>query len=200
MGSRASNSDQGSVVEALLEGMGESFFALDRDRRVTAFNSATESVFGVTRAEVIDRLLWDVAPQTQGTESHRRCRRVMRERTREEFESYSALGFDRYHELRAFLSAMALGRRFEMLRIARGTRRRCVIGNWSLPGSSVLAASAAWKWIWPMAFRSQRSPEYLPLHGLPADFVNDTQEQWIARIHPEDRERVETYFWPPRGL
>ena len=43
-------------------------------------------------------------------------------------------------------------------------------------------------------FRSPRSPEYLHLHGLPADFVNDSHEQWVARVHPEDRERVERYF------
>ncbi len=43
-------------------------------------------------------------------------------------------------------------------------------------------------------FRSHRSPEYLHLHGLPPSAVDDTHEQWVARVHPEDRERVETYF------
>ena len=194
MGSGTSNSDQESLVEALLEGMGERFFAVDRDWRVTAFNSAAEPVFGVPRAEVIDRLLWDVAPQMQGTEFDRRCRRVMQERTREEFESYSALGLDRYHEVRAFpfgdgvgvafrdvtdrqRDTQALrGRELELARVQR-------IGG--VGGLEVDLANG---------FRSQRSPEYLHLHGLPADFVNDTHEQWVARIHPEDRERVETYF------
>jgi PAS domain S-box-containing protein len=100
--SGSSNSDQESLVEALLEGMGESFFAFARDWRVTAFNSAAETIFGVPRAEVVGRLLWDASPQIMGTEFDRRCRRVMEERTKEEFESYSALRPDRYHEVRAF--------------------------------------------------------------------------------------------------
>ena len=130
----------------------------------------------------------------KGTEFDRRCRRVMQERTREEFESYSALGFDRYHEVRAFpfgdgvgvafrditdrqRDTQALrGRELELARVQR-------IGG--VGGLEVDLANG---------FRSQRSPEYLHLHGLPADFVNDTHEQWVARIHPEDRERVETYF------
>jgi PAS domain S-box-containing protein len=200
MSSEASNSDQDSLVEALLEGMGESFFAVDRDWRFTALNSAAEAIFGAPRAEIVGRLLWDAWPQIKGTEFDRRCRRVMQERSREEFESYSALRPDLYYEVRAFpfgdgvgvafrditdrqrdIQALR-GRELELARVQR-------IGG--VGGLEVDLANG---------FRSQRSPEYLPLHGLPADFVNDTQEQWIARIHPEDRERVETYFWPPRGL
>jgi len=44
------------------------------------------------------------------------------------------------------------------------------------------------------AFRNFRSPEYLAIHGLPSDAANETHEQWLARIHPEDRGRMETHF------
>ncbi|MBR0698092.1 PAS domain-containing protein [Bradyrhizobium lablabi] len=38
--------------------------------------------------------------------------------------------------------------------------------------------------------RNRRSPEYLLVHGLPPGEANETYENWIARIHPEDRERT----------
>ncbi|MGY4479768.1 PAS domain S-box protein [Bradyrhizobium sp. USDA 3364] len=38
--------------------------------------------------------------------------------------------------------------------------------------------------------RNRRSPEYLLVHGLPAEEVNETYENWVARIHPDDRERT----------
>ena len=38
--------------------------------------------------------------------------------------------------------------------------------------------------------RNRRSPEYLLVHGLPTDAANETYEDWVARIHPEDRERT----------
>jgi PAS domain S-box-containing protein len=190
----ASNSDQKSLVEALIEGMGESFFAFDRDCRFTASNSAAEAILGLPRAELIGRLLWDILPQIKGTEFDRRCRRVLEEHAREEFEIYSALRPDRYHDVRAFpfgdgvgvtfrditdrqKDTLALrGRELELARVQR-------IGG--VGGLEVDLSHG---------FRSQRSPEYLYLHGLPPSAVNDTHEQWVARIHPEDRERVEKYF------
>jgi PAS domain S-box-containing protein len=43
-------------------------------------------------------------------------------------------------------------------------------------------------------FRNRRSPEYLTIHGLPPTAANETHEDWVARIHPEDRTRVEGQF------
>src|ERR1700704_6191066 len=43
-------------------------------------------------------------------------------------------------------------------------------------------------------FRNRRSPEYLPIHGLPPDAVNETHEDWVRRIHPDDREATEKKF------
>jgi PAS domain S-box-containing protein len=43
-------------------------------------------------------------------------------------------------------------------------------------------------------FRNRRSPEYLLIHGLPPDAANESHEDWVARIHPEDREATEKKF------
>jgi hypothetical protein len=43
-------------------------------------------------------------------------------------------------------------------------------------------------------FRNRRSPEYLLIHGLPPDSANETHEDWVRRIHPEDREATEKKF------
>src|SRR5712675_105791 len=40
-------------------------------------------------------------------------------------------------------------------------------------------------------FRNRRSPEYLLIHGLPLDAGNESHEDWVQRIHPEDREATE---------
>ncbi|ATI79859.1 PAS domain-containing protein [Sphingobium yanoikuyae] len=39
--------------------------------------------------------------------------------------------------------------------------------------------------------RSVRSPEYLRLHGLPRDGRDESHADWLARVHPEDREHAE---------
>jgi len=43
-------------------------------------------------------------------------------------------------------------------------------------------------------FHNRRSPEYLLIHGLPADAAHESHEDWVQRIHPEDREATEKKF------
>jgi PAS domain S-box-containing protein len=43
-------------------------------------------------------------------------------------------------------------------------------------------------------FKNRRSPEYLKIHGLPAEAANETHEDWVGRIHPEDRLNTEQAF------
>jgi hypothetical protein len=43
-------------------------------------------------------------------------------------------------------------------------------------------------------FRNRRSPEYLVIHGLPPDAIHETHEEWVRRIHPDDREATERKF------
>ena len=43
-------------------------------------------------------------------------------------------------------------------------------------------------------FSSLRSPEYLELHNLPPEAVNEPHEAWVRRLHPDDRERVDQFF------
>jgi PAS domain S-box-containing protein len=43
-------------------------------------------------------------------------------------------------------------------------------------------------------FRNRRSPEYLVIHGLPPEAVDETHEDWVRRLHPDDREATEQKF------
>jgi len=43
-------------------------------------------------------------------------------------------------------------------------------------------------------FRNRRSPEYLSIHGLSADAGTESHEDWVRRIHPEDRQATEKKF------
>jgi PAS domain S-box-containing protein len=43
-------------------------------------------------------------------------------------------------------------------------------------------------------FRNRRSPEYLIVHGLPPEAANETHEDWVRRIHPDDRAATEQKF------
>src|SRR5471032_863368 len=43
-------------------------------------------------------------------------------------------------------------------------------------------------------FHNRRSPEYLLIHGLPPEAADESHEDWVRRIHPEDRAATERKF------
>jgi PAS domain S-box-containing protein len=44
-------------------------------------------------------------------------------------------------------------------------------------------------------FKNRRSPEYLMIHGLPPEAATETHEDWINRIHPDDRQAAVRHFF-----
>ncbi len=43
-------------------------------------------------------------------------------------------------------------------------------------------------------FKNRRSPEYLIIHGLPPEAWNESHEDWVNRVHPDDREQALRHF------
>ena len=181
-------------VDAILEGIGEGFLALGPDWRFTAFNHAAEEIFGMSRSHVIGRLLWDVSPNVVGTEFERRYRLVMSERTRQSFETYSALQPHRYHEVRAFPLGDGVGVAFRDATDRQKTTLALREREAELARVQKIGGIGGLEVDLRDGFRSRRSPEYLHLHGLAPDAANETHEQWVKRVHPQDRAWVEKYF------
>ena len=96
-------------LSAILEGIGDGFWALDREWRLTYFNRAAELFFGQSRADVLGRSIWEVYPTLVGSEFERRYRRAMAERTAEEFEVPSGARPGCWLEVRAFPTPEGLG-------------------------------------------------------------------------------------------
>jgi PAS domain S-box-containing protein len=99
-------------TEDILEGIGEAFLALDRHWRILYFNRACEEFFGRPRDEVLGQVVWDVYPQTLGSEFERQYRRVMEVRAPAEFQTESAVRPGRWLEVRAFPTRQGLGAAF----------------------------------------------------------------------------------------
>jgi len=43
-------------------------------------------------------------------------------------------------------------------------------------------------------FKNRRSPEYLIIQGLPPEAAEETHEDWVKRLHPDDREQAVQQF------
>lgn len=87
-------------LAAVLESVSDGFYALDREWRYILFNRAAERYFGVSAADVLGKVMWDVFPQGIGTDFERYCRAAMDEGLTTRFETGSRLRPDRIVELK----------------------------------------------------------------------------------------------------
>ena len=180
-------------LDALLEGIGEGFFALDAHWRFTAFNRSAEEIFGLTRAEVIGKQLWEVSPGVVGTEFERRYRAVMTERTRQQFEIYSVKRPDRYHEIRAFPFGDGIGAAFRDITDRQQAAQALRDRERELARVQRIGGMGGWE-ADPAEGPIQRSREYVRLHGVARNLDRETRAQWFARVHPDDRAAVERHL------
>jgi len=75
--------------EAILEGIGESFAALDREWRYTYVNGRTLASLGSTREELLGTTIWEAFPHLRDTAVWRELHRVMEEQAPRTFEFFS---------------------------------------------------------------------------------------------------------------
>jgi PAS domain S-box-containing protein len=182
------------VVEQLLDGMAEGFFALDSEWRFTAFNRAAEDMFGVRRGDVIGRLLWDVSPTTAGSEYERRYRKVMAEREKQVFESLTTRLPHRWHEITAFPLGDGIGVSFRDATERKAMFEQLKQRERELQRVQEIGRIGGMRVDVRGGFSGIRSPEYLRIHGLPEEAAVERHEDWVARVHPADRERAVADF------
>ena len=183
------------AVDELLDGLAEGFFALDANWRFTAFNRAAEDIFHLRREEVVGRKIWEVTPTFVGSEFERRYRRVMAEREKQVFEAFTTRIPGRWHEVRAFPLGDGIGVAFR-----DATERKSMFEQLSqreieLARVQQIGDIGGMRVDLHGGFPSLRSPEYLRIHGLPAEAALETHDDWVRRIHPEDRERAVKHFF-----
>jgi diguanylate cyclase (GGDEF)-like protein/PAS domain S-box-containing protein len=85
---------------AMLESIGDAFFAVDLDWRITYANRRTAKFVGRSQGELVDRVLWDAVPEVRNSSVLAYYRNAMEWRTPTFFEAY-------YEPARAWLEVRA---------------------------------------------------------------------------------------------
>ena len=94
---------QRARVEAILEGMDESYFVLDAEYRFVAVNSAMERSGRLPRERLLGRSIWEAYPGMLGTEFERVYRDVAEHRVAAHFsQQYTDEEFDRSVEVNVY--------------------------------------------------------------------------------------------------
>ncbi len=90
-------------LESVLASIGDQFFRLDREWRYTYVNDRVVKVTGKSREELLGQSIWDVFPETVGTQFYTEVHRVVAEQTPVQFE-YFYSPWQRWFENRVYPS------------------------------------------------------------------------------------------------
>ena len=91
-----------SELATILEGIGEGFYAVDRDWRITHFNSEASRHFRRSAADMVGHVLWEIFPTAAATDLGRTFLSTMASRATVRGESMSVLVGPRWLAYRLF--------------------------------------------------------------------------------------------------
>ena len=98
-----------AFLNTILEGIGEGFYAVDREWRITHFNSEAGRHFRCTAEDVLGRVLWDVFPTAKDTELGRTFLATMASRETLRSDTPSMVVEERWLAYRLFPLADGMG-------------------------------------------------------------------------------------------
>jgi len=173
---------------AILDGIGDCFYAFDPQLRFTYFNTAAELFFGRDRSQVLGRPLPEAFPESIGSEFEARIRRALATGQPDRFEMVSPAGQGRWIDMRVFPTPEGLGVGFTDI-----TERR--MAEAALHGSEKrfrTVTEALPQLIWtclPDGRCDYLSRQWVEYTGIPE--VEQLGLEWLDLVvHPDDRERV----------
>lgn len=89
-------------ISVILEGIGDAFYALDQEWRFSYINGAAERYFGKARQDMLGQVIWEVFPQSAGTELRRRFEEIAASGIAAAFESDAVALPGRWLEMHVF--------------------------------------------------------------------------------------------------
>ncbi|WP_392482071.1 GAF domain-containing protein [Nostoc sp. C110] len=175
-------------INNLLESITDGFFALDKKSRFTYINGQAERLLRKKQNELLGKNIWEVFPEIIGTTFYREYHRAILEQVSVEFEEFYP-PLNCWLQVHAYPAKDGLSIYFQDIT----ERRRTVEAlreseeRWQL----ALHGNNDGIWDWNLktneVFFSTRWKEIL---GYKDHEVSNGWDEWIKRIHPDERDWV----------
>ncbi len=177
-----------SQLTETLRSITEGFISYSPDWTVNYVNPAGARLCGSTVAEMTGRNLWQLFPDTVGTELDVNFKKAIRQREPVHFEMFYPR-LNRWYRIAAYPAALGLTVIFQDISEARQVREALRTSEQRLQVAQVSARLGSWEWNVKTNELWWADGLWL-LHGQPIGAVEPTFENGMSFVHPDDRERV----------
>jgi PAS domain S-box-containing protein len=178
-----------SQLAETLRTITEGLISYSPDWTITYVNPAGARLCGSTVAEMTGRKLWDLFPDSVGTELEVNFKKAMRDREPVHFESFYPR-LNRWYTISGYPGSLGLTVIFQDISETRQTREALRTTERRLQVAQVSARLGSWEWNVKTNELWWADGMWL-VHGQPIGSVEPTFENGMAFIHPDDRARVQ---------
>lgn len=173
---------------SILESIGDGFFAVDRDLRVTYWNKQAETIIGVRRDEIIGRIFPEVFPAAFERIYTRRYRDELRRGRSCSSEEYLP-ALDKWIDLSAYPSATGFSVFFKDVTSRKEAVELLRISNERFEKITEATNDAIWDWDIDKK-TIYRGGGFRTLFGYEPGTVHPESPGWNDHVHPDDQERL----------
>ncbi|HXO37911.1 MAG TPA: ATP-binding protein [Candidatus Acidoferrum sp.] len=178
-----------SQLAETLRTITEGLISYSLDWTITFVNPAGARLCGYTVAEMTGRNLWELFPDSAGTDLEVNFKKAMRDREPVQFESFYPR-LNRWYFISGYPGSLGLTVIFQDISETRQTREALRTTERRLQFAQVSARLGSWEWNVKTNELWWADGIWL-LHGRSIGSVEPTFENWMAFIEAEDRDAVQ---------
>ncbi len=172
----------------ILESIGDAFFAVDREWKVTYWNRIAEEVLLKPKEEILGKHLWTEYADAIDTDFYRMYHKAAESGESVAFEEYYA-SQGKWFEVTVYPSVNGLSVYFKDITFRKEVDIRLIEANERF--EKVTEATNEAIWDWNIAEKTLfRGKGFRSLFGFDIERNNLGLEAWSDNIYPDDRERV----------
>jgi diguanylate cyclase (GGDEF)-like protein/PAS domain S-box-containing protein len=175
-------------ITALLESIGDAFFALDNEWRITYVNEKTAEFLGYMQKDLLGKIAWEAVPEFLESSVFPMYKNAMATRQPVIFEGYWEPK-QTWAEVRIYPNEEGLAVFFQDVTERRASQHALQTSEERFKLVAKATSDAIWDWdlktdaIW-------WNKNLLKLFGFRPDEVEKDSTSWTSRIHPMDKDRI----------
>lgn len=180
--------------DTILESIGDAFFAVDQDLKITYWNRMAESVLGKSRAEVMGRHLYEVYRNDFDAGYHYYLNAAFAEQKNQRFEMYLT-SLHLWHEVSVYPSPQGLSVYVKDITYRKQAEKEIRESNERYHLAAKATNDIIWDWDLANDVIVRNADNIERMLGYPPEISQSPDFDWVSLIHIEDADRIQQNFF-----